>query len=107
MPGGKVLLHSDQGGQYCSYDHKAILEENDLEPSMSAPGSPGDNALAENFFSIFKAECIYLEKPKTPEEAEFVTKEFLDYYNYQRIETRRGLTPYEIRRRWFDSHLIG
>jgi len=64
-------------------------------PSMSAPGSPGDNALAENFFSIFKTECIYLERPKTPEEAEFKTKEFLDYYNYQRIQTRRGLTPYE------------
>jgi len=107
MPIGRILLHSDQGGQYRSYDHKALLEANEIMPSMSAPGSPGDNALAENFFSIFKAECIYLEKPKTPEEAELATKEFLDYYNYQRIETRRGLTPYEIRRRWFDSHLIG
>jgi transposase InsO family protein len=106
-PKGKVLLHTDQGGQYCSYDHKALLEENNIMPSMSAPGSPGDNAMAENFFSIFKTECIYLEKPKTPEEAEMMTREFVDYYNYQRIQTRKGLTPYELRRNWFDSHLNG
>ena len=75
------LLHSDGGGQYRSYDHNKVVTEYGITPSMSKPSTPGDNAMAENFFSIFKAECIYLEKPKTIDEALKLTKEFIHYYN--------------------------
>lgn len=103
-PQGKIILHSDGGGQYRSYDHKAVIEKGNFIPSMSAPATPGDNACAENFFSIFKAECIYLERPKTPEIAVRLTEEFINYYNYERIQTRSGMTPYAERRRWYDEH---
>ena len=63
---------------------------------MSKPATPGDNAMAENFFSTFKTECIYLEKPKTLTEAERLTDEFVQYYNYERIQGN-GLTPFEER----------
>ncbi|MBQ8928347.1 MAG: integrase core domain-containing protein [Oscillospiraceae bacterium] len=33
-----------------------------ITPSMSRRGNPHDNALAENFFSILKTECIYRMK---------------------------------------------
>lgn len=95
------LLHSDGGGQYRSYEHKKLVEEYGLIPSMSMPATPGDNAMAENFFSIFKTECIYHEKPKTLVEALTLTDEFLHYYNYERIKSN-GLTPYEERRAAFD-----
>ena len=36
---------------------------------MSSKGNPYDNAMAENFFSIRKTECIYRHKPKTFKEA--------------------------------------
>ena len=36
---------------------------------MSRRGNPYDNALAENFFSILKTECIYRAKLQTYEEA--------------------------------------
>lgn len=103
-PTGQIILHSDQGGQFRSFDYHNFTKENMLTPSMSAPHTPGDNACAENFFSIFKTECIYLEKPQTIEEAEEMSAAFLDYYNYQRIQLRSGLSPYEERRRWFDAH---
>jgi transposase InsO family protein len=90
------LLHSDGGGQYRSYDHKKVIDEYGFTPSMSKPATPGDNAMAENFFSIFKTECIYLEKPKTLDEALKLTDEFVHYYNYERIQGN-GLTPYEER----------
>lgn len=90
------LLHSDGGGQYRSYDHKKVVDEYGLMPSMSKPSTPGDNAMAENFFSIFKTECIYLERPKTIDEALKLTDEFVHYYNYERIQGN-GLTPYEER----------
>ena len=67
---------------------------------MSKPSSPRDNAMAENFFSIFKTECLYLEKPETLDEALALTDEFLHYYNYKRIQGN-GLTPYEERQMAF------
>ena len=95
-PENPPLLHSDGGGQYRSYDHKKVVEEYGLTPSMSKPSTPGDNAMAENFFSIFKTECIYLERPKTIDESLKLTDEFVHYYNYERIQGN-GLTPYEER----------
>ncbi|MDR1914581.1 MAG: IS3 family transposase [Clostridiales bacterium] len=91
-----VVIHSDGGGQYRSWDYYFQVKENELIPSMSKPGTPGDNACAENFFSIFKTECIYLEKPKSIAEAETLTDEFVRYYNYERIQDN-GLTPFEER----------
>jgi len=102
-PQGRILLHSDGGGQYRSYDHKAVVAKADFIPSMSAPASLGDNACAENFFSILKTECIYLEKPQTPERAAGLIHDFIDYYNYERIQTRSGLSPYAERRCWYDT----
>ncbi len=90
------LLHSDGGGQYRSFDYREQTTEHGITPSMSKPSTPGDNACAENFFSIFKTECIYLEKPKTLDEALKLADEFVHYYNYERIQGN-GLTPYEER----------
>lgn len=104
-PRDKIILHSDQGGQYRSLEYYHDTEQGCLIPSMSAPRSPGDNAMAENFFSILKTECIYLEKPGTPEEAERLTDEFIHYYMNERI-THRGQTPAEVRRRWFEEHPV-
>lgn len=95
-PKENLILHSDGGGQYRSWDYHYQVAENGLIPSMSKPGTPGDNAMAENFFSIFKTECIYLEKPKTIAEAEKLTDEFVQYYNYERIQGN-GMTPFEQR----------
>jgi transposase InsO family protein len=98
------LLHSDGGGQYRSFDYRKQTTEHAITSSMSKPSTPGDNACAENFFSIFKAECIYLEKPKTLDEALKLTDEFVHYYNYERIQGN-GLTPYEERQTAFAGQM--
>jgi transposase InsO family protein len=95
-PPKDLILHSDGGGQYRSWDYYFQVTENGMISSMSKPATPGDNAMAENFFSTFKAECIYLETPKTLAEAERLTDEFVYYYNYERIQGN-GLTPFEER----------
>jgi transposase InsO family protein len=64
---------------------------------MSRPGMPLDNACAENFFSILKCECIHRQKIKSPLEAQELIDEYIDYYNYERIQNKTGLTPYEQR----------
>lgn len=64
---------------------------------MSRRGNPSDNALAENFFSILKTECIHRVKLKSYEEASLLIAEYINYYNNYRIQTKTKLTPLEKR----------
>ncbi len=68
-----------------------------ITQSMSRRGNPYDNALAENFFSILKTECIYRTKLKTYEEARLLIDEYIYFYNNQRIQLKTKLTPLEKR----------
>ena len=65
----ELQLHSDQGFQYTSQAYFRLTQLYNITPSMSRRGNPYDNALAENFFSILKTECIYRARPRTYEEA--------------------------------------
>ena len=57
-PTNKVMVHSDQGSQYTSYEWQSFLKENGLEGSMSRRGNCHDNAVAESFFQLLKRERI-------------------------------------------------
>ena len=50
---------------------------------MSRRGNPYDNAMAENFFSILKTECIYRTKLQTYEDARILIDEYIHFYNHQ------------------------
>ncbi|MBE6907787.1 MAG: hypothetical protein E7476_16155 [Ruminococcaceae bacterium] len=58
----ELQLHSDQG-------YFNLTQQYGITPSMSRRGNCYDNAMAENFFSILKTECIYRHKSKTCDEA--------------------------------------
>ena len=64
---------------------------------MSRKGNPYDNALAENFFSILKTECIYRHKPKTFQEAYDLIDKYIYFYNYERIQLKTGVAPLTLR----------
>ncbi len=64
---------------------------------MSSRGNPYDNAMAENFFSILKTECIHRTKLKTYEEASLLIGEYIRFYNNERIQAKTKLTPMEFR----------
>ena len=70
---------------------------------MSRRGNPFDNALAENFFSILKTECIYRTKIKTFAEARQLIDDYIYFYNHQRIQhqLKTKLTPLELRSQFF------
>ena len=93
----EVQLHSDQGFQYTSHAYFNLTKSYGITPSMSRRGNPYDNALAENFFSILKTECIYRTKLKTLEEARQLIDEYIYFYNNQRIQLKTKLTPLEKR----------
>ena len=93
----ELQLHSDQGFQYTSHAYFKLTKEYGISPSMSRRGNPYDNALAENFFSILKTECIHRVKLATYEEASLLIGEYINFYNNYRIQTKTKLTPLEKR----------
>ena len=92
-----LALHSDQGFQYTSQEYFNLTQAYHISPSMSRRGNPYDNALAENFFSILKTECIHRVKLRTFSEAEQVIDEYIHFYNHVRLQSKTKLTPVEFR----------
>ena len=93
----ELQLHSDQGFQYTSQAYFKLTQFYNITPSMSSRGNPYDNAMAENFFSILKSECINRVKLQTYEEARLLIDEYIRFYNNERIQTKTKLTPLEKR----------
>ena len=93
----ELQLHSDQGFQYTSPGYFNLTQSYGITPSMSSKGNPYDNAMAENFFSILKTECIYRHKPKTFKEADDLIDRYIHFYNYERIQTKTGVAPLTLR----------
>ena len=93
----ELQLHSDQGFQYTSNAYYSLTKDYGITPSMSRRGNPYDNALAENFFSILKTECIYRIKLQTFDEARLLIDRYIYFYNHQRIQLKTKLTPLEKR----------
>ena len=93
----ELQLHSDQGFQYTSHAYYKLTQSYGITPSMSRRGNPYDNALAENFFSILKTECIHRVKFAGYDVARLIISEFINFYNNYRIQTKTKLTPLEKR----------
>ena len=94
---GRLQLQSDQGFQYTSQAYFNLTKEYGITPSMSRRGNCYDNALAENFFSILKSECIYRQKIKTFQQANQFIDDFIYFYNHERIQLKTGVAPLERR----------
>ena len=93
----ELQLHSDQGFQYTSHAYFKLTKSYNITPSMSRRGNPYDNAMAENFFSILKSECINRIKLQTYEDARKIIDEYVYFYNNERIQLKTKLTPHEMR----------
>ena len=91
----ELQLHSDQGAQYASQAYFELTQRYGITPSMSRRRNPYDNALADNFFSILKTECIYRAKIATFADAKELIDDYIYFYNHQRIQSKTKLTPLE------------
>ena len=93
----ELQLHSDQGFQYTSHGYFKLTQSYGITPSMSRRGNCYDNAMAENFFSILKTECIYRLKPKTLTEAREAIDRYIHFYNHERIQLKTGVAQRQRR----------
>ena len=69
QPKNAVMVHSDQGSQFSSYDWRDVVNEHNLMQSMSRRGNCQDNAVSESFFQLLKRERIRRKTYGTREDA--------------------------------------
>ena len=62
--------------------------------SVGSTGDSYDNALAEAFNSLFKAELIRNKGPfKSIEDLEIAVAEYIDWFNHRRVHGEIGMVP--------------
>ena len=83
-----VILHSDQGFQYTSFQYKKICESNGITISMSRKGTPIDDSPMESFHGILKKETLYNNDITNLKEYIDIVKDWLLFYNTVRIKNR-------------------
>ena len=94
MPRG-VIMHTDRGSQYCSHEHRTLLDEHGLIASMSAKGNCYDNAAMESWNHSLKVEAIHGERFATRKQARAHVFEYIEVdYNRNRLHSTLGyLSP--------------
>ena len=83
-----VILHSDRGTQFTSYEYQDFLKDHHLTLSMSAVGHCGDNAPAEGFFGMLKRERANRRRYRTVRDARSDVFDYIERFHNPRIQRR-------------------
>ncbi len=93
---GALVHHSDRGVQYACGDYIERLEKAGIQPSMSRPGCPWDNAMAESFMKTLKKEEVDGRAYRDQAEVEASIGTFIEaVYNRQRLHSALTCLPPE------------
>lgn len=91
---GALIHHSDRGVQYACGDYIGRLEQAGIQPSMSRPGCPYDNAMAESFMKTLKNEEVDGREYRDLADAEASIGRFIEViYNRQRLHSALAYRP--------------
>ena len=99
-----LMLHSDQGWQYQMKQYQYLLKEKGIIQSMSRKGNCLDNAIIENFFGTLKSELFYIQKFASVEELKHEIKQYINYYNNERIKSNLNkMSPIKYRAHYYQN----
>ena len=93
----RPLFHSDQGWQYQHAEYQRLLKAHNITQSMSRKGNCMDNGAMENFFGRLKVEMFYGDKFESVNAFIEKLKEYIEYYNNERIITKLKTSPVKYR----------
>lgn len=89
-----LVHHSDRGVQYRAIRYTQRLAEAGAVASVGSIGDSYDNAMAEAFNSLFKAELVRNKGPwRGLDDLEIATVEYIDWYNNRRLHGELGHVP--------------
>jgi transposase InsO family protein len=109
----KLIHHSDRGLQYCSHDYVKLLQDNNIQISMTQSGDPLENALAERVNGILKDELLEVCYPSYAS-SQIAIASAISIYNYQRPHSSVDmLTPViahtktgELKKHWKNYYAL-
>ena len=85
-----TILHSDQGWHYQMKRYQQLLEDKNIQISMSRKGNCLDNAVIENFFGTLKSELFYLKKYQSIHQLKKEIKEYMTKNDMDSISLKEG-----------------
>ena len=89
-----LVHHSDRGVQYRAIRYSQRLAEAGAVASVGSKGDSFDNAMAEAFNSLYKAELVRNKGPwRGLDDLEMATVEYIDWYNNRRLHGELGHIP--------------
>lgn len=99
---GGLVFHDDQGAQYTSRSFQRCLDSHGMVRSVSRPGTPLDNAVAESFFKTLKRELVKERSYGTRDEAKQDIFKYIELYcNRARMHSTLGyMSPVEYERQY-------
>ena len=83
-----LIIHSDQGFQYTSYEYKVICASKGISISMSRKGTPIDDSPMESWHGILKKETLYNNNITSLEHYIQLVEEWIAFYNSTRLKNR-------------------
>jgi len=79
-----IILHTDQGAVYSSKAYNKLLENYNIQRSMSRAGTPTDNPVNESLNGWIKEELIVDFNLKQCTDVPSLIKDYIYYYNYEK-----------------------
>ncbi|WP_221623153.1 integrase core domain-containing protein, partial [Micromonospora globispora] len=93
-PSDKVLRRPVESAQYRAIRYTQRLAEAGAVASVGSKGDSYDNAMAEAFNSLYKAELVRNKGPwRGLDDLEMATVEYIDWYNNRRLHGELGHVP--------------
>ena len=83
-----LIIHSDQGFQYTSYEYKAICESNGVQISMSRKGTPIDDSPIESWHALLQKDTLYNNNITSLQEYIHLVEEWIIFYNTTRVKSK-------------------
>lgn len=92
-----LIHHSDRGVQYCSARYVKLLQDHNIQISMTENGDPFENAIAERVNGILKEEYLSCYEVKNSIEATILLHQVIKLYNEERPHMSIGnLVPEKV-----------
>ena len=79
------IFHTDRGSEYKNEIIDGIINAFGIERSLSAKGSPIDNAVAESMYNSLKIEMVFGETFDNLDDLELRLFEYVNWYNNKRL----------------------